>query len=150
MSLNLPKSQLSHSSLLATPVRPLDLRKHFGERYAQLGGPANYTFLAEQGATVANMHQGNGINPWINYPYLTNSLMRDAAQQCHAAGLKFKIYNTMRELSNRNRELFAMMALNETFTQRDDNIADPGALPDVTHGADCSVRASRVKLPWFV
>jgi hypothetical protein len=29
-------------SIMATPVRPLDLPKHWGERYAQLGGPANY------------------------------------------------------------------------------------------------------------
>ena len=57
-------------SMLVTPVRPLDLKKHYGERYAQLGGPQNYTFLAEQGATVVNMHQGNAINPWINYPYV--------------------------------------------------------------------------------
>jgi hypothetical protein len=54
-------------SILGTPVRPLDLAKHFSERYAQLSGPANYSFIASQGTTVANMHQGNAINPWINY-----------------------------------------------------------------------------------
>ena len=46
------------------------------------------------------MHQGNAINPWINYPYETNTLMRAAADACHAAGMKFKVYNTMRELSS--------------------------------------------------
>ena len=42
-----------------------------------------------------------------------------------------QIYNTMRELSNRNREIWAMMALNETFFYEAGATADPGALPDV-------------------
>ena len=41
--------------------------------------------------------------------------MKSVAAQCHALGIKFKIYNTMRELSNRCRELWAMRALNETY-----------------------------------
>ena len=102
-------------SLMVTPVRPLNLKKHYSERYAQLAGPANYTFIAQEGATVVNMHQGNAINPWINYPYETNTLMKAAADACHAVGLKFKVYNTMRELSNRCREVFAMRSLNETY-----------------------------------
>ena len=152
-------------SLMATPVRPLDLPKHFSERYAQLGGPANYSYLAAQGATVVNMHQGNGINPWINCtcpnlllclavyahtrpfppslspartpadPYKTNTLMRAAADACHKVGLRFKIYNTMRELSNRCDELFAMAAFNETLVL-EPGTADPGALPPVNKGAD--------------
>lgn len=56
--------------------------------------------------------------------------MKDAADSCHALGLKFKIYNTMRELSNRCRELFAMRALNETYVVG----TAPGAV--VGHGAD--------------
>eukprot|EP01062_Namystynia_karyoxenos_P039556 TRINITY_DN28723_c0_g6_i1.p1 TRINITY_DN28723_c0_g6~~TRINITY_DN28723_c0_g6_i1.p1 ORF type:complete len:1255 (+),score=349.79 TRINITY_DN28723_c0_g6_i1:72-3767(+) len=118
-------------SLMVTPVRPLDLPKHYSERYVQLGGDANFTFLAQGGATVANMHQGNPINPWINYPYLTNDLMRSAADRSHANGMRFKIYNTMRELSNRCREIWAMLALNETYvtTAGED-------LPDAGQGAD--------------
>lgn len=76
------------------------------------------------------MHQGNAINPWINYPYETTSLMKEAADACHALGLKFKIYNTMRELSNRCRELHALRALNETYVLP----ADPEAA--VTAGSD--------------
>ena len=41
--------------------------------------------------------------------------MKEAADACHAVGIKYKIYNTMRELSNRCRELWAMRALNETY-----------------------------------
>lgn len=102
-------------SVLITPVRPLDLGKHFGERYAHTGGPADYEYIASRKASVVVMHQGNAINPWINYPYETNQLMKEAADSCHALGLKYKIYNTMRELSNRCREIHAMRALNETY-----------------------------------
>ena len=42
----------------------------------------------------------------INYPYATNQLMAAAADACHTNGMKFKIYNTMRELSNRCREIW--------------------------------------------
>lgn len=45
------------ASLLVTPVHNLNLTRHWELRYAQLGGPANYTFLAEHGASVINMHQ---------------------------------------------------------------------------------------------
>jgi hypothetical protein len=60
------------------------------------------------------------VNPWINYPYATNQLMKDAADSCHAFGMKFKIYNTMRELSNRCRELWAMRAFQETYVKGPD------------------------------
>lgn len=53
---------------MVTPTRPLNLSKHWGERYFQAGGPVDYKAVAEGGATVLNMHQGNVINPWINYP----------------------------------------------------------------------------------
>eukprot|EP00656_Telonema_subtile_P028844 TRINITY_DN3152_c0_g1_i3.p1 TRINITY_DN3152_c0_g1~~TRINITY_DN3152_c0_g1_i3.p1 ORF type:complete len:566 (+),score=72.24 TRINITY_DN3152_c0_g1_i3:701-2398(+) len=69
-------------SIMATPVRPLDLPKHYSERYAQLEGAANYSFLAEQGASVVNIHQGNGINPWINYRKPLPSTLHPAPNPC--------------------------------------------------------------------
>ena len=56
-------------SLLVTPVRPFNLSAHFQDRWAQLGAPGgDYTQYKEAGVTVVNMHQGNPVNPWINYP----------------------------------------------------------------------------------
>ena len=103
------------ASLLVTPVKMLNLTKHFELRYVQLDGPANYSFLASQGATVVNVHQGNAVNPYINYPYLTNALMNATSAEVHALGMRFSIYNTMRELSNRCAETFAMRALGEAY-----------------------------------
>ena len=103
------------ASILVTPVHNLNLSHHFSLRYAQLDGPQNYTFLAEQGASVVNMHQGNIINPFINYPLLTNDLMRATATAVQGLGMRFSIYNTMRELSNRCIETFAMRAMGDGY-----------------------------------
>ena len=106
------------ASLLITPVHNLNLTHHFSLRYAQLDAPPlNYTFLAASGATVLNVHQGNVVNPWINYPYLTNEAMGAAAAACHALGMRFSIYNTMRELSNRCAETYVLKALGETYVE---------------------------------
>jgi hypothetical protein len=116
-------------SLMITPTRPLNLTKHWGERHYQAAGPANYTAIADGGATILVEHQGNVINPWINYPYATNQLMRQASEACHASGLKFKIYNTIRELSYKAREIWAMRQLQETYVTGPDPHADGVGAP---------------------
>ena len=83
---------------------------------------------------MVNMHQGNAINPWINYPYETVELMKEAGEACHKLGVKFKIYNTMRELSNRCREVWALRALRETYVTGVP--AAGGVAVDVNRGAD--------------
>ena len=101
-------------SLMVTPVRPFDMVERFRDRWAQ-GGTANYSELHSKGVTVMNVHQGNPINPWINYPYLTNPANKWAADQCHSLGMKYSVYNTMRELSNRCREYWAMISFGGTL-----------------------------------
>ena len=41
-------------SMMVTPTRPLNMTKHWGERYFQAGGPVDYQAVAEGGATVLN------------------------------------------------------------------------------------------------
>ena len=101
-------------SVLVSPTRPLNLTAQFRERWRQTGGAVNYTELAQAGVTVVNIHQGNVLNPWINYPFRTNALLKSAADACHALGMRFSVYNTVRELSNRCHELHAMLMLNDT------------------------------------
>ncbi len=48
-------------NMMVTPVRPLNITKHWSQRWAQLGGAANYSYLASKGVTVVNMHQGNEV-----------------------------------------------------------------------------------------
>ncbi len=90
--------------MLVTPVRPADRAFQFTERWAQLADAANFTALRDASVTVANMHQGNAVNPWINYPYLTNDAMKACADACHTLNMSYSVYNTMRELSDRCTE----------------------------------------------
>ena len=53
---------------------------------------------------------------------------------CHELGMKFKIYNTMRELSNRCDEIWAMRAFAETYVTSDPAATGHVPLPGV--GAD--------------
>lgn len=41
--------------------------------------------------------------------------MKYAADACHKAGMKYSVYNTMRELSDRCTEYFPMLSFNETL-----------------------------------
>ncbi|RZL44664.1 MAG: hypothetical protein EOP00_19355 [Pedobacter sp.] len=63
------------------------------------------------GATVVNIHHATPINPWINYPFIEHAKMKNYIDNAHAKGLKVKIYNTVRELSNRAYETFPMRSL---------------------------------------
>ena len=57
---------------------------------------------------------------------------QEASAECHSHGLKFKIYNTMRELSNRCREIWAFRAFDETYVRPE----GAGSDADVTNAAD--------------
>mgnify|MGYP003347267235 CR=1 FL=1 len=63
------------------------------------------------GATVVNIHHATPINPWINYPFIEWAKMKSYIDSAHAMGLKVKIYNTVRELSNHAYETFPMRSL---------------------------------------
>lgn len=103
-------------NLLITPFRPLDTNKHWHNRYYH-----GYDFIDkidDFGATVVNIHHATGINPYINYPFLRPKEMKAYIDGAHARGMKVKIYNTVRELSNSCAELFALRSLGgEIFSE---------------------------------
>ncbi|MDH4196409.1 MAG: DUF6067 family protein, partial [Candidatus Aminicenantes bacterium] len=96
-------------NLLLTPFKPLDPRRHFAERYFHAFKPLDE--VAATGANVVNVHHANAINPYINYPFLRPAEMKAYIDDAHRRGFKVKIYNTIRELSNRAPELFALRSL---------------------------------------
>lgn len=103
-------------ALLVTPVKPLNL-DHWSQRYYQQGypepGAVPVEKLLSSGASIVNIHQGNELNPYINYPFLTVEKLASYVNEVHAAGLKAKIYYTVRELSNRVAELWALRSLGD-------------------------------------
>ncbi len=65
----------------------------------------------EHGCTHINLHHGNSIYPFLNYPIYDLGSMRQLADLVHENGLKFKPYYTVRELTTRLPELFAFRSL---------------------------------------
>jgi len=97
--------------LLLTPFRPIDPRAQWASRYYHRYAPVDE--VRQTGANTINVHHANAINPWINYPFLRPAQMKAYVDEAHAKGLKVKIYYTVRELSNRAPELFALRSLGD-------------------------------------
>ncbi len=100
-----------HFNLLLTPFKPLDTPAHFATRFFHSFKPVSE--VAPTGANTINVHHANEINPFINYPFLRPAEMKKYIDEAHARGMKVKIYNTIRELSNRCVELFALRSLGQ-------------------------------------
>jgi hypothetical protein len=98
-------------SLLITPFKTLDTQAQWRTRYYHQYKPIKE--IAATGANTINIHHANAINPYINYPFLRPLEMKRYIDQAHARGLKVKIYYTVRELTNRAAELFALRSLGD-------------------------------------
>lgn len=96
-------------SLIVTPFHPIDTDFQWRTRFYHRFAPVEE--IAATGATVVNVHHATPINPWINYPFIAHREMKAYVDEAHANGLKVKIYNTVRELSNRAYELFPLRSL---------------------------------------
>ncbi|MBN9383196.1 MAG: hypothetical protein J0H74_20745 [Chitinophagaceae bacterium] len=96
-------------NLLITPFHPLNTdfqwSTRFYHRYNDLDS------IKATGATVVNIHHATPINPWINYPFIEYNKMKAYIDAAHKRGLKVKIYNTIRELSNCAWEVWALRSL---------------------------------------
>jgi hypothetical protein len=97
--------------LMLTPFKPIDTGAHFRQRYLHDYRPA--AEAAATGATVVNTHHANAVNPYINYPFLAADRLREYVSDLHAAGLSSKIYYTVRELTTRAPELWALLSLGD-------------------------------------
>ncbi len=97
-------------NLLLTPFKKLDTESHWKNRYFHSFKPIDT--VMSYGANVINVHHATEINPYINYPFLRQDTMRNYIAAAHRKGLKVKIYNTIRELSNHAPETFALRSLN--------------------------------------
>ncbi|MDR3692475.1 MAG: DUF6067 family protein [Fimbriimonas sp.] len=109
-----------HVHTMLTPFKPLDTRRQFSERYYHAYKPIDE--VRTDGANVVNVHHATAINPWINYPFLGLEVgpaaeMKRYIEGAHRYGVRVKIYNTIRELTNRTPELFMLRSLgHEVFS----------------------------------
>ena len=96
-------------NLLITPFHTINTDFQFATRFYHAYKPIDT--IKQAGATVINIHHATAINPNINYPFIAWKSMKAYDDSAHAAGLKVKIYNTIRELSNHAYETFALRSL---------------------------------------
>jgi hypothetical protein len=103
-------------NLLLTPFKPLDTKSQWSTRFFHAFKPIDDVIRA--GSNVINVHHANDVNPYINYPFLHQQQMKAYIDEAHQKGLRVKIYDTIRELSNHALELFALRSLgSEIFSQ---------------------------------
>jgi hypothetical protein len=96
-------------TLLITPFHPINTDFQWATRFYHKYD--NIDTIKATGATVINIHHGTPINPYINYPFIAHDAMKAYIDEAHRKGLKVKIYNTVRELSNSAYETFPMRSL---------------------------------------
>jgi hypothetical protein len=102
--------------LLITPVKTLD-RAHWSWRYFHRDSSRPIPEIASMGATIVNLHQGDALNPYINYPFIAVDKLSAYVREAHARQMKVKLYYTIRELSDYTAEFWALRSLgNEVFT----------------------------------
>ena len=92
--------------LLITPFHPINTDFQWNARFYHKYD--NLDSIKATGATIVNIHHATPINPYINYPFIEFKKMKAYIDSAHALGLKVKIYNTIRELSNKAYEIHAM------------------------------------------
>jgi len=98
-------------NLLLTPFKPLDTQFQWSTRFFHAFRPVDDAIKA--GSNTINVHHANDVNPYINYPFIHQQQMKTYIDEAHRKGLKVKIYNTIRELSNRAPEIFALRSLGD-------------------------------------
>jgi hypothetical protein len=102
-------------NLLITPVKPINYRSQFEDRYytfsKTVGPPTDEDIRA--GVKIVNIGSNTIYNPNINYPFINYRQMREMVDILHAKGMKVKIYNTVRELSNNATELWVLRSLGD-------------------------------------
>ena len=108
--------------LLLTPFHTLDTHAQWTTRFFHAFRPLDE--VAATGANTLNIHHANDINPYINYPFLRAPQMKAYIDDAHRRGHKVKIYYTVRELSNRAPEVFALRSLGDEVL-----IGGPGGGP---------------------
>jgi hypothetical protein len=102
-------------TLLITPFHTINTDFQWSTRFYHKYD--NLDSIKASGATVVNIHHATPINPWINYPFIEYKKMKAYLDEAHSKGLKVKIYNTVRELSDHAYETFALRSLgNEIYS----------------------------------
>lgn len=111
--------------LYVTPFKPLTADKWRQRHYHDACGCTPELGRGETaGANIFTYHHGNKAHPYISYPFLVADGLKKLADRIHAGGGRMKAYYTIRELSDRAPELWALRSLGNEILSASD--AKPG------------------------
>lgn len=123
MSFQKGQTKVFKWEILLTPFKPVNYKKHFSERYYHSNNMsgAEYKHLEKAkkiGCNIFNVHHGNEIHPYINYPFYENKRLKEFIDEAHKSGIKVKVYYTCREMSNHTAEVFCYKAFGDEIILR--------------------------------
>ncbi len=104
------KPRVFEFDILPTPVKKLDTKAHFAQRYFH-AHPEDFDAAGKEGANIANIHHSRSLNPVINYPFIVQEPLKKFIKEQHAQNRKVKLYYTIRELTNYAQEIHALMSM---------------------------------------
>ena len=96
---------------LITPFKLIDTKEHFTTRFVHKYVPIDSVISLN--GTIVNVHHANEINPYINYPFYNIEKQKAYIDEAHKKGIRVKLYNTIRELTYKAHELFALKSLGD-------------------------------------
>ncbi|MBR6807049.1 MAG: hypothetical protein IKM46_01575 [Clostridia bacterium] len=113
------QSEVLHFHLIVTPFHEIDCKHHFTHHYYHKN-PWNSSEhipslerAKEMGTHTVILHQGSPLNENINYPFILADKIKAEVDRAHEMGLRYKLYYTVRELSNYTSELWALISLGD-------------------------------------
>ncbi len=120
------------AELMISPFRPTEPQKQWHTRYYHGDAYAVDQKLWVQeamknGCTHIIEHHASDSYPFINYPMYTPEMNRPLIEEAHAAGIGVKFYYTVRELTSRLPEFWALRSLRDEILPRP--LYDQGGVP---------------------
>ena len=97
--------------LSITPVKPIDKVEHWQDHYFH-NDPSDLRRVSRCGANIINLHHATDLNPYINYPFWETEDLMNYVDKAHDSSMRVKIYDTVKEITVRQVEFWAMMSLN--------------------------------------
>lgn len=131
-------------ALVITPFKPLSA-EHWNYRIYHAPYETEVKLTAAANAKVINVHHANSHNPYINYPFLKDQYLKGFIDECHSKGKKVKLYYTIRELTTRLPEFWALRSLGHEIFIKDEGYLSLTKKPLSVQ----SSRFHRAGYPWL-
>jgi len=114
--------------LIISPMKPINLKSHFNTRIFHRPPAKAIDLKDRKTANVVNVHHGNDLNPYINYPFFENDALKKFIDEAHELEMKVKVYYTIRELTVHMPEFRAFLDFDREILEEPKAPVDPAYL----------------------